>query len=70
MLMISSESGSRLAKAKARCDSLVGTFPAGPKADRNRHELYRATVEFNQAAKALADELVADGYHELDGGEG
>lgn len=67
MMMITSKAGARLAKAKARRDGEQMAHCCG---GDNFAELRDARLEFGRAAEALADELIANGYHDLDGGEG
>ena len=62
MQMITIEAGTRLAKAKAALDAAAKTTIGDV-------ELYRLLVEYEKAGDAVADELVANGYHDLDGGE-
>jgi len=69
MQMISSEAGSRLAKARAAVLWADGLFQVG-----ETQGLYYAYLaawsEYMAASEVLADELIASGYHDLDGGEG
>jgi len=62
MQMISSAAGTRLARAKVALDKLH---------DRGPHDLDAddAWDEYVNAAEDLADELVAQGFHALDGAE-
>ncbi len=60
--MITSEAGTRLAKARA-------AVKASRERDMPVIDRYRIHGEFEEAAEALADELIANGYHDLDGGE-
>jgi predicted xylose isomerase-like sugar epimerase len=67
MQMISSKAGTRLAKAKAE---FLKFRDAGYGGDSRFAAVAQAIHEFDAAAHALADELIANGYHDLDGGEG
>ena len=69
MQMISSEAGTRLAKAKVAMDAANDAIDVN-NAQATMHAYSMAHYDFCQAAKDLADELVALGYHDLDGGEG
>ena len=64
MQMITSAAGTRLARAKVERDAMQLEHSSGgdcwPALRDARHE-------FHRAAQALADELVASGYHDLDG---
>lgn len=60
MMSISSKAGKRLAKARAAVkDSRERDIPV---IDR-----YRIHGEFEEAAEALADELIDQGFHEMEG---
>ena len=60
MKMISSKAGTRLAKARA-------AVTESKQQDIPLIERYRIHGEFEQAAEALADELIADGHHLQEG---
>ncbi len=71
--MITSEAGTRLAKAKVRRDQarqLAESMPDYMSPVFVAGRLTETEYEFKEAADALADELVKQGYHDLDGGEG
>lgn len=60
MMCISSPAGRRLARAKAAVkESQERDIPV--------IERYRIHGEFEEAAEAVADELIAAGFHEMDG---
>lgn len=61
MQMISSKAGARLAKAAAALDRWRDR---GVKGDTTGMEL---RLEYAEAARQVADELIANGYHDLDG---
>lgn len=60
MQTINSDAGTRLAKARRLV--LKSRDQDIPIVER-----YRIHGEFEEAAEALADELIAKGYHDLDG---
>ncbi len=60
MMCISSPAGRRLAAAKARLDGLNDRSPADD-------ELASALDDFEAAAEAVADELIAQRFHEMEG---
>ena len=62
MIVISSEAGKRLAKARELV--LKSREQDMPVIDR-----YRIHGEFEEAAEALADELIAQGFHQDGEGE-
>ena len=68
MQMISSEAGTRLAKARAAVLRVNELFQVGG-TQGLYHAYLAAWSEYEAAAEALADELIASGYHDLDGGE-
>lgn len=63
MQMITSEAGTRL--AKARHEYLRALRDGG-----SALEQYAAKLEYEIAADKVADELIEQGFHDLDGGEG
>lgn len=65
MIMISSEAGQRLAKAKVDMDADAARFEQ----DSFNHVISYAEAqsEFVAAAKALADELIAENHHTGEG---
>ena len=67
MQMITSKAGTRLAKAKAELLKFKDPEHIGWQC--RFAAAGRALEEFDAAAHALADELVASGYHDLDGGD-
>ena len=68
MQMISSEAGTRMAKAKAALDA--AELRVDCTLDDDDSKAYaRCHRVFCGAARDLADELIASGYHDLDGGE-
>lgn len=69
MITISSKAGQRLAKAKAAMDIAHNAYiyaDAGSQMAA-QHALDDASVEFDEAAKELADGLIADRHHEAEG---
>lgn len=62
--MISSQAGTRLAKAKSRRDREQRVNCCG---GDNWAELRDARIEFGRAAEAVADELIEQGFHEKEG---
>lgn len=65
MIMIDSKAGQRLAKAKAALDVAHNAYiysEAGFQMAA-QHALDDASVEFDEAAKALADAIMGDGHH-------
>lgn len=62
MHTISSEAGTRLAKAKSRREQEQMRHCLG---GGNWTELRAARREFNRAAEAVADELMASGFHRM-----
>ncbi|MDW5376820.1 hypothetical protein R6258_07785 [Halomonas sp. HP20-15] len=60
MMSISSPAGKRLAKARA-------AVKASQERDIPLIDRYRIHREFEEAAEALADELVAQNFHEMEG---
>ena len=68
MQMISSEAGTRLAKARAAVLRADEAFQIG-ETQGLYHAYLAAFSEYMAASEVLADELVAKGYHDLDGGE-
>lgn len=69
MMSISSQAGRRLAAAKAALDALDDTAnrPAIELSDEETRAVLDATWEWSQAANAVADELIAAGFHEMEG---
>ena len=63
MQMITSSAGTRLAKAQHRLD----TYPVDEVANPFDPEHGAALDEWVEAATALGGELIAAGYHDLDG---
>ncbi|MGE4534676.1 hypothetical protein [Halomonas sp.] len=64
MMTITSKAGARLARAAAALDRWHNR---GAKGDTTAVAL---RVEYAEAARQVADELVEQGFHDLDGGEG
>ncbi|RUR26825.1 hypothetical protein ELY33_17100 [Vreelandella andesensis] len=64
MIMISSKAGQRLAKAKASRDDQQMIHSGG---GDNWRELRNARHQFAVAAEDLADELIADFHHCVEG---
>ncbi|MCT8506161.1 hypothetical protein [Chromohalobacter moromii] len=62
MIVISSEAGKRLAQAKAACDRW---YACGARGETTGAAL---RLEYAEAAGKVADELIAQGFHQ--GGEG
>ena len=60
MQYISSEAGTRLAKARA-------AVKASRERDMPVIDRYRIHGEFEEAAEALADELIAQGFRNMEG---
>lgn len=60
MMTISSEAGARLAKARAAVLDV-------PEDGKDPLVLSRQVKEFMDAARELADELIARGFHDMDG---
>ena len=69
MMTISSPAGRRLARAKAALDALddIAARPAVQLSDEETQALLGANWEWAQAANEVADELIAYGFHEMDG---
>lgn len=65
--MISSEAGTRLAKAGVALEEAERAMECAAAVPPREYSLLHS--DFMQAARALAAELVASGYHDLDGGE-
>lgn len=63
MMTISSPAGRRLAKAKAELDRIEKTVLGGVHVE----ECEQAVDEYEAAADAVADELIAHGFHLMDG---
>ncbi|WP_277810669.1 hypothetical protein [Chromohalobacter canadensis] len=59
MKTISSQAGTRLAKAKAALDQA--------EAENDGEGMAIAGYDFDQAARAVADELIADNHHSVEG---
>ena len=61
-----------MAKAKAAMDGLEATAnrPANELSDEETRRVLEAHWEWIEAANAVSAELIANGYHDLDGGEG
>jgi len=66
MQMITSAAGTRLAKAQRALDA-YSIDDLGNPYDTNYEALLDEWIE---AATALGNELIEQGYHDLDGGEG
>jgi hypothetical protein len=58
MIMISSPAGRRLARVKARLDEIVAAGETAPE---------EMVAEYERAADAVADELIADNFHKCEG---
>lgn len=69
MITISSKAGQRLARAKSEYDTarLAYIHANTDEAFVSQHRLDDAKFELRAAAKALGDELIADGHHEAEG---
>lgn len=67
MQTITSAAGTRLARAKARRDKEQLEHCLG---GDNWTALREARHEFTRAAEALADELMAQGFHRMEGNDG
>tara|TARA_R110000851_G_scaffold33896_3_gene90383 strand:+ start:2834 stop:3046 length:213 start_codon:yes stop_codon:yes gene_type:complete len=65
MIMIDSKAGQRLARAKSEYDAarLAYIHADTDEVFASQHRLDDAKFELKAAAKALGDELVADGHH-------
>ncbi len=63
MMMISSLAGRRLARAKAEIDRIESTVLNGV----HVKECEQAVEEYEAAADAVANELIAHRFHEMDG---
>ena len=63
MMTISSPAGRRLAKAKAEVDRIESIVRGGT----HLAECEQAVKEYEAAADAVADELIHQGFHEIDG---
>lgn len=60
MIMITSKAGQRLAKAKAELDQ--------SEAENDGDRMAIAGYDFDQAARVVADELIAQNFHQMEGG--
>lgn len=69
MITISSKAGQRLARAKSEYDTARLAYIHADTQEEiaAQHNLDDAKFEFRSAAKALADELIADRHHEAQG---
>lgn len=67
MQMITSEAGTRLAKAMVALDRAEAAMECTAAVPARDYSLIHH--DFMQAARDLAAELVASGYHDLDGGD-
>lgn len=67
MQMITSDAGTRLAKAKVALDRAEEAMECAAAVPPRDYSLIHH--DFMQAARDLAAELVASGCHDLDGGE-
>lgn len=67
MQMISSAAGTRLAKAKASLDAIDTSRPAIHLSEKETQEIVETSWEWAQAAAAVADELIEQGFHEMEG---
>ena len=66
MMTISTPAGRRLAKAKAAQDAAAEAFQIGE--TQGLHCAYlESRLTFIVAAEAVADELIAQGFHEMEG---
>lgn len=59
MIMITSKAGQRLAKAKAELDQA--------EAEHDGDRMAIAGYDFDQAARVVANELVAQNFHQMEG---
>lgn len=69
MIMINSKAGQRLARAKSEYDAarLAYVHADADEAFASQHRLDDAKFELKAAAKALGDELIANGHHTAEG---
>lgn len=71
MIMISSKAGQRLAKALAHLNDLDSKAESDVASGKSRlyvaGRLAEAQYEFQQAAKALGEEMIADKHHLVEG---
>jgi hypothetical protein len=65
MIMITSAAGVRLARAKAALDAAEQAMEVGDQAAHRDYSLRH--YDFCQAARAVADEMLADRHHEREG---
>lgn len=65
MIMISSKAGQRLARAAKKMEALKNDIEAGEKPSATYLQI--VMDEWDAAAGAVADELMADRHHEAEG---